>query len=75
MAGTFYSIARNDINARMLDKVDRRVTVPSWYTSVKQPAPAANVATGTNARGGPFARAWRLLTRPASRKAEGSSSI
>jgi hypothetical protein len=75
MAGTFYGMARNDMNARMREKADRTHTAGAWQAPADRPAATAAASTGPDSRGGLLARVWQLVARPAARKAEGSSSI
>jgi hypothetical protein len=75
MAGTFYGIARVDMNSRMRDKTDRTHTAGVSQAPANRIASTATSSTGPDSRGGLLSRAWRFVTRPAARKAEGSSAI
>ena len=74
MAGTFYGIAHLNMKSQMREKVDgaypARVAQELVYLSTPT-TPATGVPAS---RDNVLLRAWRLVTRPATRKTAGCST-
>jgi hypothetical protein len=67
MAGTFYSIARNDMKYRMQEKLDGTAGTRFASEWVTETAPVAAATGDPDTRGGFLARVLRFATRPAAR--------
>jgi hypothetical protein len=74
MAGTFYGIAQLNMKSQMRERGDGSYPARVAQELVHLNPPIAPDPDAADSRGGLLARAWRLLTRPAARRAEGCST-
>jgi hypothetical protein len=74
MADTFYGIAQLNMKSQMRERRDGSYPERVAQELVYLNPPIAPAPGASDSRGSLLARAWRLLNRPAARRAEGCST-